>query len=111
MFLDLIRSIEEAYELDENKVFLTGLQIPLERLERLHFNLSQVNWRLKTYRDEHGKLLFLSNEVGENGYINMGYEVLMTEVLTMVKDDIHLRGGLPQTYLFEMTSLFASLII
>lgn len=109
--LGLSRSIEEAYGLDDKKVLLTGLQIPLEQLERLHFNLSQVNWRLKTYRDESGKLLFLTNGMAENGYLNMGYEVLMTRILTRIEDDIYLRGGLPGKYMFRMSTMFLSILM
>ncbi len=109
--LGLAKSIKEAYGLDENKILISGLQIPLERLQRLHLNISQVNWRLKTYKGKDGKLLFRTNEGGKDGYINMGYEVLMTEVLTMIKDDIYLRGGLPKKYLFNMSTMFVSLVI
>ncbi len=109
--LGLTRSIEETYELNNKKVFLTGLQIPLERLERLHFNLSQVNWRLKTYRDESANLLFLTNGMAENGYLNMGYEVLMTRILTRIEDDIFLRGGLPNKYMFRMSTIFLSILM
>lgn len=109
--LGLTKSIREAYEGHEKGSFLSGLQIPLERLERLHHNLSQVNWRLKTYKDARGELLFRTNEAGADGYLNMGYEVMMTEILTRVRDDIHLRGGLPGKYLFNMSTIFLSLLI
>jgi hypothetical protein len=108
--LGLIKSIREAYEGNEEQTFFTGLQIPLDRLQRLHHNLSQVNWRLKTYRDGRGELLFRTNEVGADGTINMGYEVLMTETLTRIKDDITLRGGLPGKYLFNMSTLFVGIL-
>nr|MBF0223223.1 hypothetical protein [Desulfobulbaceae bacterium] len=109
--LGLVKSIREAYGLDDDGFMFSGLQIPLERLKRLHFNLSQVNWRIKTYKDTKGVLLFRTNEVGEDGYINMGYEVLMTEILTRIEDDIYLRGGLPHKYMFSMSSLFVSLLL
>ncbi|MCB2181986.1 MAG: hypothetical protein KQH63_08165 [Desulfobulbaceae bacterium] len=109
--LGLVKSIQEAYGLDEMKYFLTGLQLSLERIERLHFNLSQVNWRLKTYKDMNGDLLFLTNGMSENGYLNMGYEVIMTRILTRVEDDIYLRGGLPQKYMFGMSTLFLSIVM
>jgi hypothetical protein len=109
--LGLVKSIREAYGLDERKVLVSGLQIPLEHLERLHYNISQVNWRLKTYKDEKGHLIFLTNEAGENGYINMGYEVIMTEILTRIKDDIYLRGGLPGKYIFNMSTLFLTILL
>ncbi|MBI9084209.1 MAG: hypothetical protein JEZ11_11470 [Desulfobacterales bacterium] len=109
--MGLVKSIREAYGLDEQYALVTGMQIPLERLERLHHNISQVNWRLKTYRDQTGELLFQTNAAGENGYINMGYEVLMTEILTRIKDDIHLRGGLAEKYAFTMSTLFLSILL
>lgn len=109
--LGLMKSVREAYEGHEKHTFLTGLQIPLERLLRLHHNLSQVNWRLKTYKDARGELLFRTNEPGADGYLNMGYEVLMTEVLTRVKDDIYLRGGLPGKHIFNMSTLFLSILL
>ncbi|MFH1216856.1 MAG: hypothetical protein V1706_10195 [Pseudomonadota bacterium] len=109
--LGLANSIREAYGLEEMTFFWSGLQIPVERLKRLHFNLSQVNWRLKTYKDASGELLFLSNGMGENGYLNMGYEVIMTRILTRIEDDIYLRGGLPDKYAFRMSTLFLSILM
>lgn len=109
--LGLVKSIQEAYGMESDDFMVSGLQIPLKRLQRLHFNLSQVNWRVKTYKDANGRLLFQSNEVGEDGYINMGYEVVMTEMLTRIEDDIYLRGGLPGKYIFRMSTLFVSLFI
>jgi len=109
--LGLVKSIREAYGLDQSKAVMIGLQIPIERLERLHYNISQVNWRLKTYKDDNGRLLFLTNAPGENGYINMGYEVIMTEILTRIQDDIYLRGGLPGKYVFNMSTLFMSILL
>jgi len=107
----LAKSIKEAYGLGEIDVFWTGLQVPLERLQRLHFNLSQVNWRLKTYKDQAGNLLFLTNGMGENGYINMGYEVLMTRMLTRIEDDISMRGGLTNKYMFRMSTIFLTIAL
>lgn len=109
--LGLIKSIREAYEGNEDQTFFSGLQIPLDRLQRLHHNLSQVNWRLKTYKDARGELLFRTNEMGPDGTLNMGYEVLMTETLTRIKDDITLRGGLPGKYLFNMSTLFVGILL
>ncbi|MEW6594091.1 MAG: hypothetical protein AB1413_04380 [Thermodesulfobacteriota bacterium] len=109
--LGLAKSIREAYEGHEENTFFSGLQIPLDRLQRLHHNLSQVNWRLKTYKDARGELLFRTNEKGPDGTLNMGYEVLMTEILTRVKDDISLRGGLPGKYIFNMSTLFLGILI
>ncbi len=109
--LGLARSIQEVYGTGDETLLVLGLQGPLEKLKRLHLNLSQVNWRLKTYRDMDGELFFRSNEAGEDGYVNMGYEVIMTEVMTMLKDDIYIRGGLPGKYIFDMSTLFVSLIL
>jgi len=109
--LGMAKSIREAYGLGDGKVMFVGLQIELARLERLHHNLSQVKWRLKSYRDADGELLFLTNGVCEDGYINMGYEVIMTEVLTRIEDDIYLRDGLPGKYLFDMSTMFLSVLI
>lgn len=109
--LGLAKSIQETYSIKEQRILLSGLQISLERLKRLHHNISQMNWRLKTYEDKDGHLMFLTNETRDDGYMNMGYEVLITEILTMIKDDIYMRGGLPGKYIFNMTTLFASLII
>lgn len=109
--LGLWKSIREAYNLKEGEMLLTGMQIPLERLQRLHRNLSQVNWRLKTYRDREGRLLFLTNEAGEGGYLNMGYEVIMTSILTRIEDDIIMRGGLPEKYLFSISTMFVGILL
>jgi len=107
--LGLKKSVLEAYNIKED-LFVTSLQIAHGRLESLYVNIGQVNWRLKVYRDQEGKLLFLTNEAGENGYINMGYEVIMTEVLTRIKDDIFLRGGSPPKFAFSMASLFMAIL-
>lgn len=107
----LVKSIREAYALDERGLFVTGLQIPPGRLQRLHYNMSQVNWRLKTYRDAQGDLLFLTNGMADNGYLNMGYEVIMTRILTRIEDDIYLRGGLPEMYFFGVSTFFLSIVM
>lgn len=109
--LGLWKSIAEAYNVKGDELFVSGLQLPLTQLQRLHHNISQVNWRMKTQRDAAGKLFFLSNECGEDGYQNMGYEVIITEILTRIEDDIFLRGGLPEKYLFNMSTFFMSIII
>jgi len=109
--LGLVKSIREVYGPENNGLILIGLQIPLERLQRLHFNMSQVNWRIKTYKDGDGVLFFKTNEAGDDGYINMGYEVLMTEMLARIEDDIYLRGGLSKKYIFDMSTLFVSLLL
>ncbi|MDG4476134.1 hypothetical protein [Thiovibrio frasassiensis] len=109
--LGLWKGIQEAYHVRDEGVFFSGLQISLERLQRLHHNVSQVNWRLKTYKDKDGKLLFVTNEAGENGYINMGYEVIMTQILTRIEDDIIMRGGLPEKYIFSVSTMFLGIVI
>ncbi|MGV1098314.1 hypothetical protein ACUUL3_02760 [Thiovibrio sp. JS02] len=109
--LGLWKSIKEAYNVRDEEVLLSGLQVSLERLQRLHHNISQVNWRLKTCKDKKGELLFLTNAMGEDGYINMGYEVIMTRILTRIEDDIAMRGGLPQKYFFRMSTIFVSIAI
>lgn len=110
--LGLWKSVREAYTVrDDEEVLLSALQIPLERLQRLHHNISQVNWRLKTYRDRKGELLFRTNEVGADGTFNMAYEVIMTRVLTRIEDDIVMRGGLPEKYVFRMSTLFVGIAL
>ena len=109
--LGLTRSIKEAYQVTESGFFISGLQIPDDRLNRLYANISQVNWRLKTYHDQSGDLLFLTNAGGENGYINMGYEVIMTRILTGIEDDIFLLGGLPEKEFFNMSAIFLSILL
>ncbi len=107
--LGLKKGIDEAYDTG-GSLFLTGCQIELERLQRLYSNLAQVNWRMKTYKDSSGKLLFITNEAGENGYINMGFEVIMTQMLTRIQDDIYLRGGLEKNLVFRLSAIFISII-
>ena len=106
--LGLKKGIDEAYAV--NGAFLTGCQIDIGRLQRLYNNISQANWRMKTYRDPNGNLLFLTNEATDNGYINMGFEVLMTKILTRIEDDIYLRGGLVKNFVFRMGTIFLSII-
>jgi hypothetical protein len=112
--LGLRKSIDEGYGRqgpNDDTALLTSLQVSLERLRRLYSNLSQVNWRLKVYHDTGGKLLFLTNASGPDGRLNMGYEVLMTEVLTRIADDIYIRGGNPPHVIFRMSTMFLSLFI
>ena len=109
--LGLVKSIRETYYYIEENVFIGSIEIPPERLERLHHNINHLNWRLKVYRDKQGNLLFLTNEAGGNGYINMGYEIIMTEILTRIKDDIFLRGGAMPKWLFNMSTLFLPIIL
>ncbi|MFA7383920.1 MAG: hypothetical protein WC001_10770 [Desulfurivibrionaceae bacterium] len=109
--LGLWKSIQEAYNIKNGDFFLSALQVSLERLQRLHHNVSQVNWRLKTYKDRSGKLLFITNQAGKDGYLNMGYEVIMTRILTRIEDDIIMRGGLPGQYIFKMSTMFVGIVI
>ena len=109
LVLGLKKGIDEAYNTG-GSLFLTGCQIDPKRLERLYSNFSQVNWRMKTYRDRKGKLFFITNEAGENGYINMGFEVIMTSMLTRIGDDIYLRGGLEKNLAFRLSAIFISII-
>lgn len=108
--LGLMKSIRETYQA-KDEVLLSSLQVSLESLRRLYGNISQVNWRLKVYRDEDGRLLFCTNEAGENGYINMGYEVIMTRILTRITDDIYLRGGSPPKFIFNMSTMFLAIVL
>ncbi len=107
--LGLAKSIREAYDIQDT-LFVTGVQISAERLCRLYHNLLQVNWRLKTYRGGDGDLLFHTNEPGENGYINMEYEKIFTRLLTRTGDDIYLRDGLMNNFLFRSTTVFLSIL-
>ena len=111
--LGLRKSIDEGYDQHTpyTNTMITSLQIPLERLRRLYSNLSQVNWRLKVYHDRQEKLYFLTNEKAPEGYLNMGYEVLMTKVLTRIEDDIYMRGGNPPNVIFKMSTMFFSLFM
>jgi len=109
--LGLVKSVWETYGEVEKKSFFSGLQLPLDRLKKLHRNISHANWRLKSSRYPNGAPFFRANEASEDGYINMGYEVIMTEILTRIADDIHLRGGLPEKYGFSASTLFVSLLL
>jgi len=112
--LGLRKSIDEGYGRqgpNDTAALMTSLQIPLDRLQRLYSNLKQVSWRFKVYRDEHGELLFRTNGYCPDGHLNMGYEVLMTKVLTRVEDDIYLRGGNPPHVVFRMSTMFLSLVM
>jgi hypothetical protein len=112
--LGLRKSIDEGYGRrgpNDTAALMSSLQIPLDRLQRLYSNLKQVNWRLKVYRDEHDELLFRTNGCCPDGHLNMGYEVLMTKILTRVEDDIYLRGGNPPNVVFRMSTMFLSLVM
>ncbi|MCP4681093.1 MAG: hypothetical protein GY864_02025 [Desulfobacterales bacterium] len=108
--LGLMKSIQEAYNFEKGP-YATSAEIPLENLQSLYFNVSHVNWRLKVYRDEQGRLLFLTNEAGEDSYINMGYEVIITQILTRIEDDIFLRNGATKKFMFNMSTLFLSILL
>ncbi len=112
--LGLRKSIDEGYGRagpQDDSTLLTSLQMSPRRLERLYSNLKQVNWRLKVCRDTSGQLLFLTNACSPDGHLNMGYEVLMTRVLTRIEDDIYLRGGTPPNVVFRMSTIFLSLFM
>ena len=111
--LGLCKSIDEGYEQSgpDDDTMITSLQISLDRLKKLYSNISHVNWRLKVYRDTDQKLYFLTNEIAPEGHLNMGYEVLMTKILTRIEDDIYLRGGNPPNVIFRMSTMFFSLFI
>ncbi len=107
--LGLKKGIDEAYSTSGGP-FLTGCQIDISRLQRLYQNLLQLSWRLKTYKDSRGRLLFITNEATENGYINMGFEVILTRMLTRIQDDIYLRGGLEGNLTFRLGTIFLSIL-
>ena len=111
--LGLRKSIDEGYGQDgpDEDTMITSLQISLDRLKRLYSNISQVNWRLKVYCDADQKLYFLTNEIAPEGHLNMGYEVLMTKILTRIEDDIYMRGGNPPNVIFRMSTMFFSLFL
>ncbi len=108
--LGLMKSISETYQ-PKDEIMLSSLQVSLDNLERLYSNICQVNWRLKVYRDDEGHLLFCTNEAGDDGYINMGYEVIMTRILTRIADDIYLRGGSPPKFIFNMSTMFLAIVL
>ncbi len=107
--LGLKKGIDEAYDTGHGP-FLTGCQIDVKRLERLYSNISQAKWRLKTYRDREGHLLFVTNQALDNGYINMGFEVILTQMLTRIQDDIYLRSGLEGNLTFRLSTIFLSIL-
>ncbi len=111
--LGLRKSIDEGYGQSgtDNNTMITSLQIPLDRLKRLYSNISQVNWRLKIYHDHNQELYFRTNEMAPEGHLNMGYEVLMTKILTRIEDDIYMRGGNPPNVIFRMSTIFFTLFL
>jgi hypothetical protein len=111
--LGLRKSIDEGYGQDgpKDNNMITSLQVSLELLKRLYSNISQVKWRLKVYRDKQKELYFLTNSEAPDGYLNMGYEVLLTKILTRIEDDIYMRGGNPPNVIFKMSTMFLTLFL
>ncbi len=111
--LGLRKSIDEGYEQEgpEDDSMITSLQVSLALLRRLYSNISQVKWRLKIYRDNQKKLYFLTNARAPDGHLNMGYEILLTKVLTRIEDDIYMRGGNPPNVIFKMSTMFFTLFL
>ncbi len=111
--LGLRKSIDEGYgqEGPDDNSMVTSLQVSLERLKRLYNNISQVKWRLKKYRNNQQELYFLTNSSAPDGYLNMGYEVLLTKILTRIEDDIYMRGGNPPNVIFNMSTIFFTLFL
>ncbi len=107
--LGLKKAIDEAYDTGKGP-FLTGCQVDAERLERLYSNIAQANWRLKTYKAANGSPLFLTNQVRKNGHVNMGFEVIMAQMLTRIQDDIYLRSGLEGNLTFRLSTVFLSIL-
>ncbi|OQY19462.1 MAG: hypothetical protein B6I36_04045 [Desulfobacteraceae bacterium 4572_35.1] len=109
--LGMNKSITEAYSGYDKQALLSGIQLDAKKLEKLYLNLQQLSWRLKTYRTNHDQLIFLTNACNTSGYINMGYEVIMTRLLTRTADDIYLRNGQTPNFIFNMSTLFLPLIL
>ncbi|MCD6532467.1 MAG: hypothetical protein J7L25_00090 [Deltaproteobacteria bacterium] len=111
--LGLRKSIDEGYKQEgpDNDKMVTSLQVPLELLKRLYSNISQVKWRLKIHRDNQQKLYLLTNAKAPDGHLNMGYEVLLTKILTRIEDDIYMRGGNPPNVIFKMSTMFFTLFL
>ncbi|MBN2809526.1 MAG: hypothetical protein JXR80_08555 [Deltaproteobacteria bacterium] len=111
--LGLRKSIDEGYGQagPEEGSMVTSLQVSLELLKRLYSNISQVKWRLKVSRDDQQKLYFQTNALAPEGHLNMGYEVLLTKVLTRIEDDIYMRGGNPPNLIFNMSTMFLTLLL
>ena len=111
--LGLRKSIDEGYgqKGPEDNKMVTSLQVSLELLKRLYSNISQVKWRLKVYHDTRHKLYYLTNAKAPDGHLNMGYEVLLTKILTRIEDDIYMRGGNPPNVIFKMSTMFFTLFL
>ena len=110
LILGLKKGLDEAYE-PVHGLFLTGCQIPAERLTKLYKNFAIANWRMKTYRSaKTGQLMFRTNEADGSGYINMGYEVIFTTMLTRIRDDIYLRTGLEGNLAVNLGATFLAVL-
>ncbi len=110
LILGLKKGLDEAYG-PVHGIFISGCQIKAERLKRLYENIAKANWRLKTYRSRTtGELLFRTNEASDSGYINMGYEVIFTTMLTRIRDDIYLRTGLEGNLAVNLGATFLAVL-
>ena len=109
--LGMKKSIVEGYDGYDKRTLFTGMSLSVEKLEKLHLNLQQLNWRLKTYRNQDGHLLFLTNAATTDGYINMGYEVIITRMLTRISDDIYMRNGQTPNFIFSVSTMFLPLLL
>ena len=110
--LGMKKSIIEGYDgHNKNQTMFSGMQLSPKKLQILHANVQQLNWRLKTYRDPYAKPRFQTNALGEDSTINMGYEVIMTRILTRIADDIYLRNGQTPNFIFNMSTMFLPLFL
>ncbi len=109
LIMGLKKSLDEAYSVTDG-VFVTGCQIPVEQLQRLYHNFQVAKWRLKSRRFPDGTPVFYANEAGRGGYINMGYEVIFTTILTRIADDIYLRSGLEGHFAIRLGASFMAIL-
>lgn len=109
--LGMSKSVVEGYDGYDKRTLLSGIQLSTKKLENLYANLQQLSWRLKTYRNSDGNLIFLTNAVDDSGYINMGYEVILTSLLTRTADDIFMRSGQTPNFIFTMSTMFLPLLL
>ncbi|MDY0190520.1 MAG: hypothetical protein RBR22_07270 [Desulfuromonas sp.] len=105
------KSIAEGYDGYDKRTLFSGIQLSTQKLENLYANICQLSWRLKTYHNPDGSLIFLTNAVDASGYINMGYEVLLTRILTRTADDIFMRNGQTPNFIFTMSTMFLPLLL
>jgi len=105
------KSITEGYDGYDKRTLFSGIQLSTQKLKNLYANLQQLSWRLKTYRCPDNNLIFLTNSVDNSGYINMGYEVILTRLLTRTADDIFMRNGQTPNFIFNMSTLFLPLLL